>query len=220
MVADRVRGYFRSVLNQWALRRKFPGSETYWERRYARGGDSGPGSKGRLKQFKAEMVNRLVHIHGIESVVELGCGDGEQLELIDVPEYVGVDVSASAIDKCRTRYAAVDGWRFLVAGEQEMPSADMALSMDVVLHLVEDHIFEDYLRELFSVGQRLVVIYSSNHEESEGLSPHNRHRVFTEWVGEHMTGWELTDFIAPPWPYDSADPRNTSDAAFHVYRPR
>lgn len=61
---------------RWAFHRSFPGSAAYWEKRYERGGTSGPGSCGRLAQFKAEVVNRFVAEHDVQSVVEFGCGDG------------------------------------------------------------------------------------------------------------------------------------------------
>jgi hypothetical protein len=38
-------------------RRAFPGSASFWENRYREGGSSGPGSYGRLSEFKAEILN-------------------------------------------------------------------------------------------------------------------------------------------------------------------
>ena len=73
-------------------RRRFPGSQAYWEQHYRSGGDSGPGSRGVLAQYKAEFVNAFVERHDIESVAELGCGDGSQLALARYPAYVGLDV--------------------------------------------------------------------------------------------------------------------------------
>ena len=49
--------------------------------------------------------------------------------------------------------------------------ADMAISLDVLFHLVEDEIFERYIRNLFSSAQRFVVIYSSNFDQYTE-SPH------------------------------------------------
>ena len=58
---------------------KFPGSRDYWEQRYSSGSNSGDGSRGKLAEFKAEIINSLVKDKKIESVIEFGCGDGNQL---------------------------------------------------------------------------------------------------------------------------------------------
>ncbi|MGD9858413.1 MAG: hypothetical protein AB7U20_26025 [Planctomycetaceae bacterium] len=63
------------------LRRKFTGSSDYWVRRYRKGRNSGGGSYGRLAEFKAQVLNDLVREHRIQTVIEFGCGDGNQLAL-------------------------------------------------------------------------------------------------------------------------------------------
>jgi SAM-dependent methyltransferase len=81
------------------------GSRDYWESRYRLGMTSGAGSMGELARFKARVLNDFVREHSVESVIELGCGDGLQLALADYPRYVGVDVSRTAIELCRQRFA-------------------------------------------------------------------------------------------------------------------
>jgi hypothetical protein len=39
---------------------------------------------------------------------------------------------------------------------------DLELSLDVIYHLVEDEVFDAYMRSLFAHAGRFVVIYSSN----------------------------------------------------------
>ena len=82
----------------------FPGSAEYWEKRYASGGSSGKGSYGRLSEFKAEVINNFVSKHGVESVIEFGCGDGNQLKLAKYPAYVGLDVSEKAVALCKEKF--------------------------------------------------------------------------------------------------------------------
>ena len=41
----------------------FTDSRSYWERRYAKGGDSGPGSYEELASFKATILNDFVAEH-------------------------------------------------------------------------------------------------------------------------------------------------------------
>jgi SAM-dependent methyltransferase len=204
-----------------ALRRQlqFRGSSNYWEERYQAGGNSGAGSYGRLAEFKAEVLNDFVAREAIGSVVELGCGDGAQLELAEYPAYVGIDVATSSVALCRTRFAEDDTKRFYHS--TELPAGigrfDLALSLDVIYHLVEDAVFEAYMRQLFALSHRYVVIYASNQAQATA-SPHVRHRQFTRWVAAEQPGWQLHGFIPNRYPYDPARPDDTSFADFHIYR--
>jgi hypothetical protein len=71
-----------SLLRQRAA---FRGSARYWERNYAGGGTSGAGSYDALALGKAVFLNEFVRAHEIGSVIEFGCGDGNQLSLADYP---------------------------------------------------------------------------------------------------------------------------------------
>lgn len=88
------------LLNRIWRRLKFTNSKSYWESRYQKGGNSGFGSYGRLAKFKAEVLNDFVAKNSIQSVMEFGCGDGNQLKLAVYPKYIGLDVSPKAIKRC------------------------------------------------------------------------------------------------------------------------
>ena len=75
-------------------------SREYWEERYSQGGNSGAGSYGHLAEFKAEVINGFIEQHEIKNVIEWGCGDGNQLGLFRCEEYIGYDVSETAIEIC------------------------------------------------------------------------------------------------------------------------
>ena len=64
----------------------FPGSESYWDQRYLSGGTSGAGSYGKFAEFKAEILNDFVRENGVMSIVEYGCGDGNQLKMATYPQ--------------------------------------------------------------------------------------------------------------------------------------
>lgn len=72
---------------------RFPGSKEYWEERYKGEGTSGLGSYGKFAEFKAEIINSFVKDNKINSVIDFGCGDGNQLSLFEIPYYIGLDVS-------------------------------------------------------------------------------------------------------------------------------
>ena len=189
-----------SLLRQWV---RFTGSADYWESNYSHGGNSGDGSYGELARGKADFLNAFVRDHSIASVVELGCGDGNQLSLADYPRYAGLDVSPSAIAMCKERFAEDPTKSFFrydtdcYADRGGWFSADLALSLDVVYHLIEDNVFECYMRHLFTAGKRYVVLYSTN-MALPGTAPHVRHRRFSPWVDVECQQWRLTAVTPGP----------------------
>ena len=93
-------------------RKPFLGSRTYWEERYAGGGNSGVGSYSKFAEFKAEVLNDFIVSNSVGSVIEFGCGDGNQLSLANYPRYLGFDVSATAIDLCHAPFAGDESKSF------------------------------------------------------------------------------------------------------------
>jgi hypothetical protein len=189
-----------SVLRQ---RLAFTGSANYWERNYARGGTSGDGSYGALAQAKADFLNAFVAARKIGSITEFGCGDGHQLSLAQYPQYTGLDISPAAIDLCKRRFPGdltksfflYDGDRFV--DRSGLFVADLALSLDVVYHLVEDHVFETYMTHLFASGRLYAVIYTTD-GEVKGTAPHVRHRHFTSWTAANCPHWRLGQVVPGP----------------------
>ena len=177
-------------------------TNTYWENRYAAGGNSGKGSYGKFAQFKQEVLNALVEEFSIHSVVEFGCGDGSQLSHTEYPQYLGLDVAETAVTLCRERYNEDKTKSFEVYDSLETPSipdawkSDAALSLDVLYHLVEEEVFEKYLALLFGSAQQFVIVFSTNRKQG-GLytAPHVYHRVFTQLVEERYPEWELVRTI-------------------------
>lgn len=192
-------------------------SQHYWEERYKAGGYSGAGSVGRLAQFKASVLNTFVSEHHIQRVIEFGCGDGVQLSLAKYPTYVGVDVSPTAISNCKERFKSDKTKSFhLLTDLPKQRDFDLALSLDVIYHLIEDDIFSRYLDMLFSASCRHVIIYSSNLNAVRAA--HVRDRRFTAWVETQKTGWKLVRHIPNQYPWDPAAPHETSSSEFYIYR--
>lgn len=193
-------------------------SPKYWEKRYERGGNSGPGSYGDLAEFKARFLNQFVEGHRIRTVVEFGCGDGNQLMLANYPSYTGYDISPIAIQLCRNRFANDRTKKFLLLNEYAGEQADLALSLDVIFHLTEDDVFHKYMHNLFRSTSRFVIIYSSNqYEPINPTSVHVKHRRFSDWVDQELaTQWKLITIIPNIYPYDGNSER-TSFSDFFVY---
>lgn len=202
-----------SLLRQ---RLAFAGSARYWEQRYTRGGTSGGGSYGMLAAAKAEFLNNFVAANGISSVTEFGCGDGHQLSLATYPHYVGLDVSRAAINLCKRRFADDQTKSFFLYDSgcfvdyAGIFRSDLAISLDVIYHLVEDDVFEAYMRHLFAAAGEYAVVYASD-QEIAGTAPHVRHRRFSVWIKSNCTAWRLAEMV----PGRSSGPAR---ADFFVYR--
>jgi SAM-dependent methyltransferase len=72
----------------------------YWEDNYASGGNSGLGSYGVLALFKAEVINEYIKEQQVKSVIEFGCGDGNQLLFMKYADYLGLDISPTSVQMC------------------------------------------------------------------------------------------------------------------------
>ena len=198
----------------------FQGSASYWEQRYHQGGTSGAGSYGPLAQFKAETLNDFVLRKGIQTVIEFGCGDGGQLTLARYPRYVGIDVAESSVTTCRQRFAddATKSFHLACQMPSDLGLFDLALSLDVIYHLVENKVYNDYMRTLFGHAGRFVAIYSSNKvEPTDPHAQHVRHRRFSEWIEAHAPQWRQIGYIPNKYPYDQARPTETSFADFYFF---
>lgn len=184
-------------------RLQFTGSASYWERRYACGGISGAGSYGTDACAKADFINNFVEEHRVRSVLEFGCGDGHQLSLATYPGYIGLDVSKTAIGLCQRRFADDPAKSFfLYDGEcftdrAGLFTADLALSLDVIFHLIEDTVFTTYMTHLFDAARQYVVVYATN-DDIHDDAPHVRHRCFSSWVEAHRPQWRLAQVTSGP----------------------
>ena len=192
-------------------------SNSYWEARYSSGGTSGAGSYGRLATFKAAFVNAFVADNQIRSVLDLGCGDGNLLSLLDIPAYIGIDVSPTTLARCSSRFASRSNYTFLSPEQLGMAEeAELALSIDVIFHLVEDEVFARHVDTLFSHATRFVLIYASNFD-SAWPDQHVRHRRFSDNVAMRWPSWALLAHVPNRFLYDSKRPNDTSFADFFIY---
>lgn len=213
----------RSIYRVWK-RARFPGSGAYWELNYADGGGSGPGSTGTLAEFKADVINDFVARNNVDSVVDFGCGDGQQLLLANYPRYLGLDVSPSVIQRCIGMFAGDNTKSFLqyVPGAFHDPAGfltcDLALSLDVVYHLVEDEVYEQYLTDLFASAKRFVIIYGYDADDPKFIEPYSHPRKFTSWVDRNCPDWTLADVVRNRYPARSQGHGPSSWSDFFIFR--
>lgn len=180
---------------------------------------SGAGSYNNLAKFKAEILNEFVREHKVQSVLEFGCGDGNQLSLAEYPSYIGLDVSKTILENTKNKFSSDKTKKFYLVEDfiqSNFPQVELSLSLDVIYHLVEDEVFDEYMKNLFASSCKFIGIYASNKEEN--YASHVRHRKFTSWIEKNAKEWKLYKFIPNKYPFDEKNPNHTSFADFYFYK--
>lgn len=164
-------------------------STKYWDDRHKQGAQ-GAGSTGRHYEFKLEVVQRIVKKYKVSSVVDYGCGDGRQLKNLKVRDYLGLDISPTAIEKAQA-YAGKGRQYDVIPDDLNECRRDMAISLDVIAGLPGGE-FEEYMTNLFFMAQKYVLIYAPN-RTSEGLklSSHMHFRRFTDWIEANVKAEQI-----------------------------
>jgi hypothetical protein len=199
------------------LKKPFAGSENYWIERYITGGNSGDGSYRKLAEFKAEMINKFVTQKNIKTIIEYGCGDGNQLKLAEYPSYTGFDVSPKALSVCREAFLNDVTKTFKMTDNYSSETAELTLSLDVIYHLIEDTVYSNYMNRLFDSSHKFVIIYASDtNVNPEAQAAHIKHRNFTKWVGSMKPEWSLLRHIPNRYPFNGGT-GNSSFADFFIY---
>ena len=175
----------------------FGTSEAHWQRHYEHGGDSGPGSYGASANYKADLINQAIREHGIHSIIELGCGDGNQLGYLEIDQYIGLDISKVAIHRCVARYGDNAKRSFILYDQNyfhdplHVVSAECAISLDVIFHLVEDDVFARYVKNLFDCGRRFVMIYAWDFEQTHAGHVSVRQRKYSDYIAANISDFRV-----------------------------
>lgn len=207
------------IFKKLNLNREFISSSDYWENRYKSGGNSGAGSYNVLAEYKAEIINDFVKERNVRTVIEFGCGDGNQLKYFNFKSYVGFDVSQTVISQCKELYNDDSNKRFEVVEDYNGEKADLVLSLDVIYHVIEDSAYFGYMEKLFSASSEYVMIYSSNEDDHENndITPHVKHRKFTNWVEENASNFKIIEHLPNKYAY-SGDNNTSSYADFYIFQ--
>lgn len=150
-----------------------------WDKRYSEGGNSGRGSYGEHFDFKTRIVNDFISKYEIKSVIDLGCGDGNQIKDLKIEEYKGLDLSEVSIQVCTEMYEndKAKNFELYELGKRPAKKADSTMSLDVIYHLIDDQYFNDYINCLKECTDKYIIIYSTNYNDTNWQG-HVRHREF------------------------------------------
>lgn len=169
-----------------------------WDERYLQGGNSGRGSYGHHATGKAGYVNNVIDTYNIKSINDLGHGDGNQLTYFKGDfKYYGYDISTVINDRLREQYKGNDKYTF-VRSLDEMEKCDLALSLDVLYHIIDPEQWVYYLDKLFSLG-KYVLIYAVDLDKH--VTTYFKARPFTGYIKENFKNYELID-VKDGWEKD------------------
>ena len=175
-------------------------SKVFWENNYKNNGNSGEGSYGELAQFKADIINDFISKNNITSMIDYGMGDGNQLKYFNINniDYTGIDVSLTVIDNCKKIYNNDDKKKFIHDEQIENIEANLVISCDVIYHLIEDNIYFEYMKNLFNMSNKYVIIYSRDEELDPTI--HVKFRKFTDYIKKYVNNFNLIDEIPNKFP--------------------
>lgn len=194
-------------------------SSNYWDKRYSLGGNSGSGSYNQIAKYKAEILNDFIIQNSIKKLIDFGCGDGNQIAYLMVEEYLGLDVSPTAIEICNQKFKQDLTKQFRLYTKKNIEEiltnskTELAISLDVIYHLVEDKILFQYLNDLFNATSKYTIIFSTNFDKIYE-SPHQKDRKIAAIIQEYFTEWDLMKFIENPFKGED------SMADFFIYKKR
>jgi len=195
-------------------------SKEYWNDRYVKGGNSGSGSYGILAKFKADIINTFNEKNRINSLIDYGVGDGNQLTLINTKDmmYTGIDISENIISKCKHTFKDDKTKTFIQVNDIHNDiQADVVLSCDVIYHLIEDDVYEQYMETLFKMSNKYVIIYAMN--ENINHCQHVKFRKFSTYIENNLPQWRLIQHIPNKYPHLKIGQNNdnTSSSDFFIY---
>jgi 2-polyprenyl-3-methyl-5-hydroxy-6-metoxy-1,4-benzoquinol methylase len=140
--------------------RWFFDNETFWNARYrtdpVKG--SGPGSRGPFADEKRQIIADSISRYGVASVLDLGCGDINILDGLQIPYYKGVDVSNVVIAQNRIKRP---DWDFecgdieAVVSEQ---SFDLVMCLDVLIHQQKKCVYRNMVKKIAALNPNIALV--------------------------------------------------------------
>jgi len=171
-------------------------------KRYARGGNSGGGSFGTNAEYKANVVNKIIQLEKVESVLEFGCGDGNQLTLFNFDYYTGLDISQTAISRCESMYTNHSKKKFLriIPGQDlQINKHDAVISLEVLMHITNENDFKWTLDQIFKFSAGIVIIQIPilplvRYKKGS----HERYRNILPYLAKYLGEFDLVSLLIHP----------------------
>ncbi|WP_273328085.1 methyltransferase domain-containing protein [Vallitalea guaymasensis] len=180
----------------------------YWDKRYLNKGTSGLGSYGDLADFKGEIINEFIKDNNINSVIEFGCGDGNQIKKIEYPKYIGLDVSKVSVEKCKEIFLGDSNKEFhlykpgMIHDLDIKTKPDMAVCLDVLYHIIDEQDFAKTLDDIFRTDCSHIIFYTMLKKPEIQLSQHLKYRNIFDYLSKYK-GYTIKKIINQKYPEQS-----------------
>lgn len=106
---------------------------------------SGPGSSRMAAEPTLKLLRRTLNQHKIHSILDLGCGDWNWMQELDLPDvgnglqahYTGWEANADLVDDLNARYGRSPLIDFAVRdiSTETLPQVDLIIARDVLFHM-------------------------------------------------------------------------------------
>jgi len=148
----------------------------YWESRYKNGQNSGAGSYGDNADFKAMIIDRIIKDYDVESLLDIGCGDGNQISLVKSQvDYCGYDISSTTIKNCELKFKGDDRKQFHVFDPMvynPSPAWDMTMCLDCLFHITIEEEWLKTIECICNCAENVVLIVTNTEEIRDEYFPH------------------------------------------------
>ena len=177
----------------------------------SRPNNSGLGSRGGLLKFKVDFVNKFVKDYGVNSILDLGCGDLQFASQLIVDKYTGVDI----VDHAHPKSLAAKDFKTTVSRFDELDEhddAELCMSIDVLYHILRDEV--DYLHatldNLFNKSTKYILVYAQDPKNTT-VSDNGNHICNSQWKS-YLEEKNITSI------YEQETPMAGSGAKFFAYK--
>ena len=137
--------------------------EGIWGRDVAGKGTSGSGSTLDITREYRAYLEDFIRKHRVTSIVDAGCGDWTFSSTIDWggASYLGVDIASDVIEANRRKYEKPNVTFQVGDITEELPSADLLISKDVLQHL-PDALVDRFIRNNLKTGKYKWVLLTND----------------------------------------------------------
>ena len=184
-------------------------SLNYWR---GRANYSGSGSRGNLLAFKLKFINNFIKDHGIESVLDFGCGDMHFASKIEVDYYKGIDIVDRKIpSQVRAKKFELSVNRFDEVDEGR--EFDLCTSIDVLYHLLEEEqaYLDSCLDKMINHSSRYLLIYAQDSDIKDTLGHPQSHLYNCPW--KNLIRTKNVELI-----YEQDKPEPGTSAKFYAFK--
>jgi len=108
-----------------------------------------------VREQQRAMVGRLIAMAQPDSVLEVGCGEGDLTEGQPLGRYVGIDASSEAVEQARLKYPRGE---FVVGSFDQPVEADLVLGLEVLTETVSDTDYRRTAELLWQSAKQAMVV--------------------------------------------------------------